>query len=107
MAAGAFRQDLYYRLNGISLVIPPLRRRVDEIAPLARSFLESTARRDGRPVPSLAPAALELLEGYPWPGNIRELRNDMERAFLFASGDVITPGRFAGREARGEPRRGP
>ena len=107
VAGGAFRQDLYYRLNGISLVIPPLRRRVDEIAPLARSFLESAASRDGRPVPSLAPEALGLLEAYPWPGNIRELRNDMERAFLLASGEVITPADLPVEKLRGAPRRSP
>jgi GGDEF domain-containing protein len=90
VARGAFRQDLYYRLNGISLVIPPLRARVDEIAPLARSFLESAARRDGRPVPSLTAEAVALLEAYAWPGNIRELRNDMERALLIAPGREIT-----------------
>jgi two-component system response regulator AtoC len=103
VARGAFRQDLYYRLNGFSLVIPPLRARVDEIAPLARSFLEAAARRDGRPVPTLSPAAIKLLEGYPWPGNIRELRNDMERASLLSSSATITPEDLPVEKMRGTP----
>src|SRR3954471_8080903 len=70
VARGAFRQDLYYRLNGISLLIPPLRARADEIEPLARSFAENAAKAADRPVPKLAPAALKLLLSYPWPGNI-------------------------------------
>ena len=103
VARGAFRQDLYYRLNGISLVIPPLRARVDEIVPLARSFLETAAKRDGRPVPTLSPPALKLLEAYPWPGNIRELRNTMERALLLATGDAITPEELPLEKMRGAP----
>jgi two-component system, NtrC family, response regulator AtoC len=86
----AFRQDLYYRLNGISLVIPPLRERVSEIEPLARSFLEQSAKLLGRPVPLLTPVALGLLKAYSWPGNIRELRNVMERALLLCEGDELT-----------------
>jgi two-component system response regulator AtoC len=86
-----FRQDLYYRLNGISLVIPPLRERRNEIEPLARSFLEQAATVQARTVPTLSPAALELLRVYSWPGNIRELRNTMERALLLCTGDRITP----------------
>ena len=88
----AFRQDLYYRLNGISLVIPPLRERMQEIEPLARSFLAHTANVQGRPVPQLSASALELLRAYAWPGNIRELRNMMERGFLLCGDErVITP----------------
>ncbi|HET6281772.1 MAG TPA: sigma 54-interacting transcriptional regulator [Polyangia bacterium] len=87
----AFRQDLYYRLNGISLVIPPLRERIQEIEPLARSFLSQAAKLQGRPVPQLSAASLDLLRAYAWPGNIRELRNMMERAFLLRGDDnVIT-----------------
>ena len=91
VARGAFRQDLYYRLNGISLLIPPLRERVDEIEPLARSFVETAAKVADRPVPKLVPAALKLLLTYAWPGNIRELRNTIERALLLSTGDSITP----------------
>jgi DNA-binding NtrC family response regulator len=102
VARGAFRQDLYYRLNGISLTIPPLRQRVDEIAPLAVAFLETAAGSQRRP-PRLSPAAQKLLEAYPWPGNIRELRNVMERALLLASSDVITPEELPLDKMRGTP----
>ena len=103
VARGAFRQDLYYRLNGISLVIPPLRARTDEIAPLARLFLDAAAKRDGRPLPVLSAAAVKLLESYPWPGNIRELRNDVERALLLSTGDSITPEDLPLEKMRGTP----
>jgi two-component system, NtrC family, response regulator AtoC len=89
-ARGAFRSDLYFRLNGVSLVVPPLRERVGEIAPLARSFSEQFARQAGRKnVPELSRAALGLLERYAWPGNVRELRNVVERAVMLVTGDVI------------------
>jgi transcriptional regulator with PAS, ATPase and Fis domain len=103
VARGAFRQDLYYRLNGISLLIPPLRARVDEIEPLARSFVEAAARLGERPVPKLAAAAVKLMLGYAWPGNIRELRNTMERALLLSTGDAITPEDLPLEKMRGTP----
>ena len=103
VARGAFRQDLYYRLNGISLLIPPLRARVDEIEPLARSFVENAAKVADRPVPKLAPAALKLLLSYAWPGNIRELRNTIERALLLSTGDSITPEDLPLEKMRGTP----
>src|SRR5262249_50004272 len=103
VARGAFRQDLYYRLNGISLLIPPLRARVDEIEPLARAFVENAARLAERPVPKLSPAAIRLLLSYPWPGNIRELRNTIERAFLLSTGDSITPEDLPLEKMRGTP----
>ena len=85
-----FRQDLYYRLAAMTLTIPPLRERFDEIEPLARLFLETAARQLGRPAPALSPAALARLRGYHWPGNIRELRNVMERSLLFCVGSLVT-----------------
>jgi len=91
VARGAFRQDLYYRLNGISLVIPPLRERVGEIAALAEQFIREACRSSGRAVPALSPAAQALLRTRDWPGNIRELRNVCERAVLLCTGDVIEP----------------
>jgi len=103
VARGAFRQDLYYRLNGISLLIPPLRARVDEIEPLARSFAEAAAKLSERPVPTLSPAAIKLLRTYPWPGNIRELRNAIERALLLSTGDAITPEDLPLEKMRGTP----
>jgi len=77
-----FRQDLYFRLSAATLVIPPLRERVSEIAGLARAFADTAAREMGRPPPELAPDVLPELCAYAWPGNIRELRNMMERAVL-------------------------
>ncbi len=89
---GGFRSDLFFRLNGVSLMIPPLRERVAEIEPLARSFVVEVAKESGRiRVPKLTEAALALLKAYAWPGNIRELRNVMERAVLLAAGDEIRP----------------
>jgi DNA-binding NtrC family response regulator len=90
VARGAFRQDLLFRLNGITLQIPPLRERVDEISGLAANFVEQFAIRDSKdPIPSLSEEALHLLMHYEWPGNIRELRNTMERAVLLCSGPTI------------------
>jgi two-component system response regulator AtoC len=91
IAAGRFRADLYFRLNGISFVIPPLRERVEEIATLARRFVALAAQALVRPAPTLSPEALTLLEQHSWPGNIRELRNAMDRAVLIAPHDVIAP----------------
>ncbi|WP_437725468.1 sigma 54-interacting transcriptional regulator [Sorangium sp. So ce861] len=88
---GAFREDLFFRLNGIALTIPPLRARVSEIAPLARTIAERTASALGRRAPALAPETLAALEAHPWPGNIRELRNVIERAVVLAGGDTLLP----------------
>jgi transcriptional regulator with GAF, ATPase, and Fis domain len=90
---GRFRQDLFFRLNGISLMIPPLRDRVGEIEALGRAFIRQAWQASGArsAEPTLEPAALELLERYSWPGNIRELRNVIERAVLLAAGGPITP----------------
>ncbi len=86
-----FREDLYYRLDGVTLRIPPLRERKSEILELARAFLEDNARELGHlPLP-LSARARDLLLGYSWPGNIRELKNVMERASLLAIGDEILP----------------
>ncbi|MCA9654963.1 MAG: sigma 54-interacting transcriptional regulator [Myxococcales bacterium] len=88
---GSFRSDLFYRLNGISLVIPPLRQRVGEIKGLTQRFVEEASKRAGRSEPpSVSPEAMSWLEGYHWPGNIRELQNSIERAVLLCAGDVIT-----------------
>jgi len=103
VARGAFRQDLYYRLNGISLLIPPLRARTDEIEALARSFAETAARMSERPAPKLSVAAVKLLLSYAWPGNIRELRNTIERALLLSTGDSITPEDLPLEKMRGTP----
>jgi transcriptional regulator with GAF, ATPase, and Fis domain len=86
VARGTFRQDLFYRLNGIALVIPPLRERPSEIAALAELFVQRAAQELGRRAPRLSAEAVGLLRGYVWPGNIRELQNVIERAVLL-SGD--------------------
>jgi two-component system, NtrC family, response regulator AtoC len=86
---GTFRRDLYYRLAGFTLTLPPLRERRDDIEPLARSFLAQISAV-GRAMPELEPAALAALLRYDWPGNVRELRNAVERAATIAHGDRIT-----------------
>src|SRR5678815_2216989 len=93
IASGRFRQDLYYRLNGITLNIPPLRERRSEILPLVRSFLAQFAREMGgdRPAPDVSPEAARLLGAYSWRGNVREVRNVVERALLLCEGSEILP----------------
>ncbi|MEO7092974.1 MAG: sigma 54-interacting transcriptional regulator, partial [Polyangiales bacterium] len=88
VARGAFRQDLFYRLNGVAIVIPPLRERVAEIAPLTMSFVENVSRQLGKAPPRVSPTAMSLLKGYAWPGNVRELRNAVERAVLLAEDEI-------------------
>ena len=91
VTAGRFRQDLYFRLNGITVEIPPLRERVGEIEGLCLSFIADACRRNKRSeVPTLSREATSLLARYSWPGNIRELRNIMERAVLLCTGPRIT-----------------
>jgi transcriptional regulator with PAS, ATPase and Fis domain len=88
---GGFRADLYYRLNGLTIRLPPLRERRDEIRPLAEGFLTEAARKLGKPAPDLSAAALAALREHGWPGNIRELRNVMQRAALLSSEGVVEP----------------
>jgi transcriptional regulator with GAF, ATPase, and Fis domain len=89
VARGAFRRDLYFRLNGITLTIPPLRARTGEIKRLAETFVSQICRELGRPEPVIPRPVMSLLESYAWPGNIRELKNMMERAVLLCAGSVI------------------
>jgi len=86
---GRFREDLFYRLNVISLCCPPLRERRDDVYELAMHFLQVYARRAGKPISQIDDAALEALAAYSWPGNIRQLENAMERAVVLADGDAI------------------
>ncbi|MBK9262205.1 MAG: sigma 54-interacting transcriptional regulator [Polyangiaceae bacterium] len=90
---GTFRQDLYFRLNGIALSIPPLRERRDEIEPLARAFAVSAAASIGRSPPVITAQAMLALLHHDWPGNVRELRNAIERAVVLSDG-VIRPEDF-------------
>lgn len=85
---GKYRDDLLYRLNGVTLRIPPLREREQEIEAMARMFTDEAAVALGRTPPSLSAEALTLLRSHPWPGNIRELRNVVERAVLLAEEDI-------------------
>lgn len=87
VADGRFRQDLYYRISAYPIDLPPLRERRDDIPLLVESFLQRAAR-DGRSL-SVTPQALEKLRLHDWPGNIRELRNVLERASVFADDGVI------------------
>jgi len=89
VAEGRFREDLYYRLNVVSLTLPPLRHRRGDIPHLARHFLAEFAREHGRDVPKLSKEAIEALSSYHWPGNVRELRNIMENASVFLRGDTL------------------
>jgi len=86
---GSFRQDLYFRLAAITLTIPPLRERMDEIRPLAETFARQICRDLGRAPPIFPAPIVMLLESYSWPGNVRELKNIVERAVLLSSGPVI------------------
>jgi two-component system response regulator AtoC len=87
--SGLFRQDLYFRINGITLRIPPLRERRDEIVPLALELLGRAAEQAQRSMPGLDDAARERLIEHDWPGNVRELRQVMERALALSLGDTI------------------
>jgi len=89
VAAGRFREDLLYRLNTMTLRIPPLRERIDEVKPLAERFLKEASSKAGTSVKSIDAKALEALEAYSWPGNVRELRNVIERAVVLAEGKAI------------------
>ena len=94
--SGKFRQDLYYRLNVLSLFLAPLRERPGLIKLLANKFVAEYSRRNQREIGSLTPGAMEVLLRHDWPGNIRELRNIIERAVLFATGPDIQEGELAG-----------
>ena len=89
VGAGTFREDLFYRLDVYTITVPPLRARREDIPLLARTFLGQLAAETDKPVRQISPEALEVLGHYPWPGNIRELRNAIERSLLSCRGDTI------------------
>jgi two-component system nitrogen regulation response regulator GlnG len=89
--AGRFRKDLLYRLNGFIIRLPPLRERREDVPLLVDHFVRRFSRRLRKPVNSVAPEALQLLEAHTWPGNVRELENTIRYALLQAKGDVLTP----------------
>ncbi|MFM9024805.1 MAG: sigma 54-interacting transcriptional regulator [Planctomycetaceae bacterium] len=87
--AGGFRRDLYFRLKVVEILVPPLRKRPEDVVAIAGHFLERFAAETGRKLRGFTPAALEALEAYHWPGNVRELRNCVERAVVLATGEWI------------------
>jgi len=91
VGAGSFREDLFYRLNVITLTLPPLRERREDIPLLAARFLERFSAEFGRPLVRPDPETLRIFAGYEWPGNVRELRNIVERAVLVGHGPVLLP----------------
>ncbi len=95
--SGQFREDLYYRLNVVSIEMPPLRERKDDIVPLANSFIRRFAGELKKKIEGLEPDAQKLLMRYNWPGNIRELENTIERAMLLSEGRAIGERRSAPR----------
>ncbi len=88
--AGRFRKDLYYRLNVIPIVVPPLRERVEDIGILCRHFSASFAKEYGRLAPRFSPSAISMMASYSWPGNVRELRNVVERLMIMCRKDEVS-----------------
>ena len=86
-----FREDLYYRLNVISIPLPPLRDRKEDVAPLAEHFLRKYSHENGREGLRFSPEAMKMLMDYDWPGNVRELENTVERAVVLSSGPALGP----------------
>jgi two-component system response regulator AtoC len=88
---GAFREDLYFRLNVVAFEIPPLRKRLQDILPLCQRSIVRFAQEFSKPIPDIDPAARAMLERYQYPGNVRELQNIIERAMIFCQGRTLTP----------------
>ncbi|WP_165855076.1 sigma-54 interaction domain-containing protein [Marinobacter sp. JSM 1782161] len=103
--AGDFRADLYYRLNVLPIVVPPLRERIDDIELLANSMIEHIARGLGMSRKWLSESALAYLQDHGWPGNVRELRNTLERTFIFAKGTTLDAEDFLPPSPEREPER--
>jgi Nif-specific regulatory protein len=89
MASGAFREDLYYRLNVFTIFVPPLRERKADLLLLVDHFLEKFAREHRRRIKRISTPAIDMLTSYHWPGNVRELENTLERSVLTCDGEVI------------------
>jgi two-component system response regulator HupR/HoxA len=99
---GLFREDLYYRIAGVSITVPPLRERAGDIAPIARRLVAEVGAELGRPGAALSDEALACLMGYPWPGNVRELRNEIARAVALSDHDVVEAQTFSRRVLHGQ-----
>jgi len=92
IASGEFREDLYYRLNVVNVHLPPLRDRGEDIPLLAKHFLSKRIEEEHRPNQDFSKDAIDLLARYPWPGNVREMENIIEQAFIWSKGsDAVTP----------------
>ncbi len=100
MERGGFRTDFYFRLNGITITIPPLRDRASEIVSLAEMFAADAAAKQGVPTPTFSAAVTELLWRYPWPGNVRELKNVVERAVVLAGDEPLDVRHFPADQMR-------
>lgn len=93
---GLFREDLYYRLNIVTIRVPPLRERKEDIPLLSNHFLESYCKKLGKRFAGIDPSAIEILTQYSWPGNVRQLKNEMERiAILLQDGELVTPDKIS------------
>jgi two-component system response regulator PilR (NtrC family) len=90
VASGRFREDLFYRINVIPIPLPPLRARLEDIAPLTQHFIGKICKEQKIPEKKISTEAMRLLEAYPWPGNVRELENSLERTVALEAGPVIT-----------------
>jgi len=88
---GSFREDLYYRINVVTIHLPPLRERPEDIPALVEHFARVYAERNGKPMPAIPPETMRLLGSYPWPGNVRELEHALERAIALSKGPVLLP----------------
>jgi len=89
VAGGAFRSDLYYRLSVFPIFVPPLRERPEDIAPLVQHFTRRFSREIGRDITTIPAATMDALQKWPWPGNIRELENVIERAVILSPGSTL------------------
>ncbi|MBQ5513481.1 MAG: sigma 54-interacting transcriptional regulator, partial [Bacteroidales bacterium] len=94
VSEGRFREDLYYRINTVQIVLPPLRERPDDILQLAERFIATFNQKYGRNVQAISPEGVQKLRTYHWPGNIRELQNAIEKAVILSDGNVITAADF-------------
>ena len=103
VSEGRFRADLYYRLNVFPIVLPPLRKRLQDVPPLARHFAMLYASKMGKNVGPLTPEVLERLAAYAWPGNVRELQNVIERAVILSPSGRFELGDFAAAPGGGSP----
>ena len=92
---GAFREDLFFRLNVVTFTLPPLRERTEEIPQLAEFFLKKYCREAKKPMMQISPQAMKMLTAYSWPGNVRELQNAVERAVVLKTGNTLSPADFA------------